>query len=81
MSDRVQGNWQTDGHTYRRMELTTGTPRRRSWTLAEKARIVAESYSGDRPVAEVALRHSIHRNQIGLTPVIVPPAMLVQEHA
>jgi transposase len=64
MSDRVQGNWQTDEHMYRRMELTTGTPRRRSWTLAEKARIVAESYSGDRPVAEVALRHSIHRNQI-----------------
>jgi transposase len=49
---------------YRRMELTTGTPRRRSWSLAEKARIVAESYSGDRPVSEVALRHGIHRNQI-----------------
>jgi transposase len=64
MSDRVQGNWQTDGHTYQRMELTTGTPRRRSWTLADKARIVAESNSGDRPVAEVALRHGIHRNQI-----------------
>jgi transposase len=46
------------------MELTTGTPRRRSWTLAKKARIVAESYSGDCPVAEVALRHGIHRNQI-----------------
>jgi transposase len=64
MSDRVQGNWQTDGHTYRRMELMTGTPRRRSWTMAEKARIVAESYSGDRPVAELALRHGIHRNQL-----------------
>jgi len=46
------------------MELTTGTPRRRSWTLADKARIVAESLSGDRPASEVALRHGIHRNQI-----------------
>ena len=64
MSDRVQGNWQTDGHTYQRMELTTGTPRRRSWTLADKARIVAESFSGDRPASEVALKHGIHRNQI-----------------
>ena len=64
MSDRVQGNWQTDGHAYRRMELTTGTPRRRSWTLADKARIVAESLSGDRPASEVALKHGIHRNQI-----------------
>ena len=64
MSDRVQGNWQTDGHTYRRMELTTGAPRRRSWTLADKARIVAESLSGDCPASEVALKHGIHRNQI-----------------
>lgn len=54
MNDRVQRNWQTDGHTHRRMKLTTGAPRRRSWTMADKARIVAESYSGERPVSEVA---------------------------
>jgi transposase len=64
MSDRVQGNWQIDGHTYRRMELTTGSPRRRSWTMADKARIVSESFSGERPVSEVALKHGVHRNQL-----------------
>ena len=37
MSDGVQRNGQTDGHTYQRMELKTGTPVWRSWTLADKA--------------------------------------------
>jgi hypothetical protein len=46
------------------MELTTGTPRRRSWTIADKARIVAESFSGHRPPSELALKHGIHRNRI-----------------
>jgi transposase len=46
------------------MELTTGTPRRRSWTMADKARIVAESFSGDCSASDVALKHGIHRNQI-----------------
>ncbi|WP_200343048.1 hypothetical protein [Rhodovibrio sodomensis] len=37
MSDGVQRNGQADGPTYQRMELATGTSRRRSWTPAGKA--------------------------------------------
>jgi transposase len=46
---------------YRRIELITGTARRRRWTIEEKAAIVAE---GTRPgvnVAEVARRFGVNR--------------------
>ena len=46
------------------MEVLTGTPRRRRWTDAEKAAIVAESLAPGARTSEIALRHGLHRNQL-----------------
>ena len=40
--------------SYRRIELITGTMRRRRWTIEEKAAIVAESTRPGVNIAEVA---------------------------
>lgn len=42
-----------------RIEVFTGTGRRRDWSDEEKDRIVAESYSGEMSVSAVARRHGI----------------------
>lgn len=44
-----------------RVEIFTGAGRRREWSAAQKASILAESYSGAASVCDVARRH-------GLTP-------------
>ena len=41
---------------FRRIEVITGTGRRRRWTVEAKARIVAESLAGDVSVSEVLRR-------------------------
>ena len=46
---------------YRRIELITGTVRRRQWTNEEKAAIVAESTRPGVNVAEVARRFGVNR--------------------
>jgi transposase len=46
---------------YRRIELITGTARRRRWTNEEKAAIVAESTRPGVNVAEVARRFGVNR--------------------
>lgn len=46
---------------YRRIELITGTVRRRRWTIEEKAAIVAESTRPGVNVAEVARRFGVNR--------------------
>ena len=46
------------------MEVLTGTPRRRRWSDAEKAAIVAESLAPGARTSEIALRHGLHRNQL-----------------
>jgi transposase len=46
---------------YRRIELITGTARRRRWTIGEKAAIVAESTRPGVNVAEVARRFGVNR--------------------
>ena len=46
------------------MEVLTGTPRRRRWSDAEKAAIVAESVAPGAKSSEIALRHGLHRNQL-----------------
>jgi transposase len=46
---------------YRRIELITGTARRRRWTIEEKATIVAESTRPGVNVAEVARRFGVNR--------------------
>jgi transposase len=39
----MPSNLPIDGHGFRRVEVVTGTLRRRHWSAAEKAAIVAES--------------------------------------
>jgi transposase len=46
------------------VEVLTGTPRRRRWSDAEKAAIVAESMAPGAKSSEIALRHGLHRNQL-----------------
>jgi transposase len=49
------------GASYQRVEVITGTRRRRDWSDAEKARIVAESFSPDTSVSDVARRNGVSR--------------------
>jgi transposase len=69
-----------EADAYRRIELITGTARRRRWTIEEKAAIVAESTRPGVNVAEVARRFGVNRGllqtwrrkAIGERPVFVP---------
>ena len=60
----MPSNLPIDGHSFRRVEVLTGTPRRRRWSAAEKAAIVAESFAPGAVASTVALRHGLHRNQL-----------------
>jgi len=60
----LPSNLPIDGHSFRRIEVLTGTPRRRRWSAAEKAAIVAESFSPGAVSSTIALRHGLHRNQL-----------------
>ena len=43
----------------RRIEVITGTGRRRRWSAETKAQIIAESFTGEASVSEVARRHGL----------------------
>ena len=60
----MPSNLPIDGHSFRRVEVLTGAPRRRRWSTAEKAAIVAESLAPGAVASTVALRHGLHRNQL-----------------
>ena len=60
----MPSNLPIDGHSFRRVEVLTGVPRRRRWSAAEKAAIVAESLAPGAVASTVALRHGLHRNQL-----------------
>jgi transposase len=60
----LPSNLPIDGHSFRRVEVLTGVPRRRRWSTAEKAAIVAESLAPGAIASTVALRHGLHRNQL-----------------
>jgi transposase len=60
----LPSNLPIDGHSFRRVEVLTGVPRRRRWSAAEKAAIVAESLRPGAVASAVALRHGLHRNQL-----------------
>jgi transposase len=60
----LPSNLPIDGHSFRRVEVLTGAPRRRRWSAAEKAAIVAESWKPGAVASTVALRHGLHRNQL-----------------
>jgi transposase len=62
--DHVPNNLPIDGRSFRRVEVLTGTPRRRHWSDAEKAAIVAESLEPGARTSEIASRHGLHRNQL-----------------
>ena len=47
-----------------RLEVFTGSGRRRTWTAEQKARIVAESYESGDPVSRVAQRHALTAQQL-----------------
>ena len=51
----VPSNLQIDGHSFRRVEVLTGSPRRRRWSTAEKMAIVAESLAPGAVTSEIAL--------------------------
>src|SRR5436189_6483297 len=48
----------------RRIEVITGVGRRRRWSAETKAQIIAESFSGEAPVSEVARRHGLRPQQL-----------------
>jgi len=48
----------------RRVEVFTGTGRRRSWTGDQKAQIIAESCEGHETVSAVARRHGLTPQQL-----------------
>jgi transposase len=48
----------------RRLEVFTGAGRRRAWTAAQKAQIVAESYESGETVCAVARRHALSPQQL-----------------
>lgn len=60
----MPSNLPIDGHSFRRIEVLTGAVRRRRWSAAEKAAIVAESLAPGTIASTVALRHGLHRNQL-----------------
>lgn len=47
---------------YQRIEVITGTPRRRRYTAEQKAAAVMESMAPDASIADVARRHGICRS-------------------
>jgi transposase len=48
----------------RRIEVITGTGRRRRWSTEIKAQIIAESFTGEASVSEVARRHGLRPQQL-----------------
>ena len=75
----------------RRIEVFTGAGRRRSWSTAEKAAIVAESYGAGDTVCAVARRHGLTPQQLfawrrlarqsamALPPIFVPAVVETTE--
>ncbi len=47
-----------------RLEVFTGTGRRRAWTAQQKGEIVAESYAGAKTVSAVARRYGLTPQQL-----------------
>jgi transposase len=67
----------------RRIEVFTGAGRRRSWSGAEKAAIIAESYGAGETVCAVARRHGLTPQQLfawrrlARRSALLPPPMFV----
>src|SRR4051794_30201040 len=48
----------------RRIEVISGVGRRRRWSAETKAKIIAESFTGEAPVSEVARRYGLRPQQL-----------------
>jgi transposase len=53
-----------EGDAYRRIELITGTLRRRRWTAAEKSALVAESLQPGINVSALALVYAVAKMHV-----------------
>src|SRR5215472_13005041 len=62
--DNCPSNLPIDGASFRRVEVLTGTPRRRRWSAEEKTAVVAASLTPGAVARQVALRHGVHPNQL-----------------
>jgi transposase len=62
--DRYPSNLPTEVQSFRRVELLSGSPRRRRWSDEEKAALVAESFAPGAVTRQVALRRGVHPNQL-----------------
>lgn len=60
--DNARHQVRHEGDVYRRIEVITGQQRRRNWTAAEKAEMVAASAEPGVTVTEVARRYGVNRN-------------------
>ena len=49
---------------YQRIEVITGTARRRRWTGKQKLRIIEETYESGESVSAVARRHGVAANLV-----------------
>ncbi len=76
-SDSAMHQHRHDAGQYRRIELITGTSRRRRWTPAEKAALVAESLQPGVNVSDLARRAGVNR---GLLQTWRRAAMREMEH-
>lgn len=61
VDDRAMHQDRHEDGGWRRIELITGVRRRRQWTAAEKAALVAESFQPGINVSELARRHGVNR--------------------
>ncbi|HEU5478293.1 MAG TPA: transposase [Candidatus Tumulicola sp.] len=55
-----------DADSYQRVEVITGRRRRREWSDAEKARILAESADPEVNISEVARRNGVSRGLLNV---------------
>jgi transposase len=55
-----------DADSYQRVEVITGRRRRRDWSDAEKARILAESVEPEVNISEVARRNGVSRGLLNV---------------
>jgi transposase len=62
--DGCPSNLPIEEQSFRRIEVLTGTPRRRRWSTEEKAAIVAASLAEGAVARQVALRYGVHPNQL-----------------
>jgi transposase len=62
--DSCPTNLPIEEQSFRRLEILSGTPRRRRWSAEEKAAVVAASLAPGAVARQVALRCGVHPNQL-----------------